>query len=410
MASINDNYLKLKAGYLFPEIARRVKAFSEAIPEADVIKMGIGDVVKGLAPSIVEEGGKALREMASDAGFHGYGPENGYAFLREAIVENEFKPRGVEISADEIFVSDGSKCDTGNIQEIFSPDCKVAVSDPVYPVYVDTNVMAGRSGENKDGRYEGLVYLECKAEDNFAPPLPDQHVDLIYLCSPNNPTGTVMSREQMKQWVDYAKKESAIILFDAAYEGFITESDKPHSIYEVEGAREVAIEFRSYSKTAGFTGVRCAFTVVPKELSGTASDGSKVSLHALWSRRQSTKFNGTSYPVQRMAAAAYTESGKKEIDALIRLYLSNAAKMRDSLKDCGLTVYGGINAPYVWVKTPDNLGSWELFDRILNEAHVVTTPGAGFGNAGEGYIRFSAFAQPDKVEEAMKRIRGILKK
>lgn len=408
MALINDNFLKLKAGYLFPEIARRVNAFQEANPDAKLIKLGIGDVVKGLTPTIAKAFHEGVDEMTQDNTFKGYGPEQGYAFLREAIAENEFKSRGADVSPDEIFVSDGSKCDSGNIQEIFGLDNVVAVSDPVYPVYVDTNVMAGRTGEaNEAGQYQGLVYMPCTAESDFAPELPKQHVDLIYLCSPNNPTGTVMSKEQLKSWVDYAKKEGAIILFDAAYESFISDPDKPHSIFEIEGARDVAIEFRSFSKSAGFTGVRCAFTVVPKNLKAKSSSGEEVSVHALWNRRHCTKFNGVSYPVQKAAAAVYSEAGKAEVQSLVQGYMENAALIRERFTSRGQKVYGGVNAPYVWLQAPEGMGSWDLFDKLLNEAQVVGTPGAGFGAAGEGYFRISAFAHRNNVVEALERIEKI---
>jgi LL-diaminopimelate aminotransferase len=408
MAQINDHYLKLKAGYLFPEIGRRVKAYAEAHPSAQIIRLGIGDVVKGLTPSIVAAFHKGVDEMAVDSTFRGYGPEQGYDFLRQAIVDNEFLPRGAQVAADEIFVSDGSKCDSGNIQEIFGLDNIIAVSDPVYPVYVDTNVMAGRTGaSDASGRYEKLVYMPCNEANGFTPAIPSQKVDIIYLCSPNNPTGTVLTREQLKAWVDYARANEAIILFDAAYEAFISESDKPHSIFEIEGAREVAIEFRSYSKSLGFTGVRCAFTVVPKDLKARAADGSKVSVHGLWNRRHCTKFNGVSYPVQKAAAAAYTPEGKKEMAGLVEYYMGNARLIRERFESQGQKVFGGINAPYIWLKAPRGLGSWELFDKLLNEAQVVGTPGAGFGAAGEGYFRLSAFAHRENVEKALDRIAAI---
>jgi LL-diaminopimelate aminotransferase len=408
MAQINDHYLKLKAGYLFPEIGRRVKAFGEANPNADLIRLGIGDVVKGLTPTIVKAFHEGVDEMANDETFRGYGPEQGYEFLREAIAQNDFQSRGADISADEIFVSDGSKCDSGNIQEIFGLNNVVAVSDPVYPVYVDTNVMAGRTGEaDAEGRYENLVYMPCGEDNGFSPELPKEKVDLIYLCSPNNPTGTVMGKEQLKAWVDYAKANGSIILFDAAYEAFISETDKPHSIFEIEGAKEVAIEFRSFSKSVGFTGVRCALTVVPKELMAKSSSGEDVSVHSLWNRRHCTKFNGVSYPVQKAAAASYSEEGKKEVRSLVEYYMANAKLIRERFESQGQKVYGGVNAPYVWLKTPEGMGSWDLFDKLLNDAQVVGTPGAGFGAAGEGYFRLSAFAHRESVEKALDRISGI---
>ena len=405
MAHINDNYLKLKAGYLFPEISRRVNAFAEANPSADVIRLGIGDVVKGIPRPIVDAMIAATEEMAHDESFQGYPPDQGQEFLRQAIAEHDFASRGVSIDIDEIFVSDGAKCDSGNLQEIFAEDCVVALTDPVYPVYCDSNVMAGRTGEaDEEGSYDGLVYMPCTAANNFTPELPAGHVDIIYLCSPNNPTGTVMTREAMAEWIAYAKKEQAVILFDAAYEGYITDESIPHSIYEVEGAREVAIEFRSFSKNAGFTGIRCGYTVVPKELKGRAASGEEVDLHRLWARRHSTKFNGVAYPVQRGAAAAYSPEGKKAIQEIIAFYLENATIMREKLSAAGITVYGGEHAPYLWLAMPEGQGSWDFFDRLLNEAHVVGTPGAGFGAAGEGYFRLSAFNHRDKINEAMERV------
>lgn len=408
MAILNENYQKLAAGYLFPEIARRVNAYAESSPEAKIIRLGIGDVVKGLAPSIVKAMHEGVDDLASDQTFKGYGPEQGYGFLREAIAENEFIAKGVQVDPDEIFVSDGSKCDSGNIQEIFGLNNVIAVSDPVYPVYVDTNVMAGRTGKVDDaGRYEGLVYMPCVEERDFCPEIPSQHVDLIYLCSPNNPTGTVMNREQLKAWVEYAKKEKAIILFDAAYEAFISEEGKPHSIFEIEGAREVAIEFRSYSKSAGFTGVRCGFTVIPKELNAYNQQGEATSVHSLWNRRHCTKFNGASYPVQKAAAAVYTEQGKSEIKEVVQYYMDNAKLIKNTFESRGQKVFGGVNAPYIWLKTPNSISSWDLFDKLLQEAQVVGTPGAGFGAAGEGYFRLSAFAHRENVEEALERIAKV---
>ncbi len=405
MATINDNYLKLKAGYLFPEIARRVTVFAEANPDAKIIKLGIGDVTEPLPLACRQAMLKAVEEMGDRDTFKGYGPEQGYGWLREKIAANDFQKRGCDIDASEIFVSDGAKCDTGNILDIFGKDNAIAVTDPVYPVYVDTNVMAGHTGpQNDKGEYEGLVYLPMTADNNFTPDLPAKNVDLIYLCFPNNPTGVVASKEQLKKWVDYAKANDAIIFFDAAYEAFITDSEIPHSIYEIEGAKDCAIEFRSFSKNAGFTGTRCAFTVVPKTLTAKASDGSTVELHKLWNRRQSTKFNGVSYIVQRGAEAVYSPEGQAQIKALIDFYLENAKIVRDRLTDAGLTVYGGVNAPYVWVQTPAGLSSWDFFDKLLQNANVVGTPGSGFGAAGEGYFRISAFNSRDNVEEAMKRI------
>ena len=409
MPRINDNYLKLKAGYLFPEIGRRVRTFAEANPSANIIKLGIGDVTEPLPLAIREAMHAAVDEMGTHETFRGYGPEQGYDFLREAIVENDYQARGVNISADEIFVSDGSKCDTGNILDIFGPDNTIAITDPVYPVYVDTNVMVGNTGEaNQTGQYGGLVYLPVTAENDFVAPLPDRPVDLIYLCYPNNPTGTVASKETLKTWVDYARSNNAIIFYDAAYESFITDSEVPHSIFEIEGAREVAIEFRSFSKKAGFTGVRCAFTAVPKELTGRTADGKEQAIHPLWNRRQSTKFNGVSYIVQRGAAAAYSPDGKTQIQQLIDFYMENASILRDGLEKLGINVYGGVNAPYVWLQTPNNLPSWDFFDQLLTKTELVGTPGSGFGAAGEGYFRLSAFNSRANVEEAVKRLNSML--
>ncbi|PHV63685.1 LL-diaminopimelate aminotransferase [Cyanobacterium aponinum] len=405
MARINDNYLKLKAGYLFPEIARRVNAFAQANPDAKIIKLGIGDVTEPLPQACRNAMVKAVEDMGDRANFKGYGPEQGYLWLREAITTNDFQARGCDISPDEIFISDGSKCDTGNILDIFGKDNKIAVTDPVYPVYVDTNVMAGHTGEaNEKGEYEGLVYLPISAENDFTAELPNEAVDLIYLCFPNNPTGATATKEYLQKWVDYAKANDSIILFDAAYEAFITDPTLPHSIYEIEGAKECAIEFRSFSKNAGFTGTRCALTVVPKTLKGKANDGSEVELWKLWNRRQSTKFNGVSYIVQRGAEAVYSPEGKAQIKELVNFYLENAKIIREELTKAGLTVYGGVNAPYVWVKTPDGLSSWDFFDKLLHNDNVVGTPGSGFGAAGEGYFRLSAFNSRENVIEAMRRI------
>ena len=405
MAVINEHYLKLKAGYLFPEIGRRTEAYASAHPDADLIRMGIGDVVRGIPRVIVDAMKDAAEELAHDDSFRGYPPAQGYDFLVDAIVAHEFAPRGVELEADEIFLSDGSKCDSANIQEIFAVDSTVALTDPVYPVYCDSNVMAGRTGQaDDDGRYAGLVYLPCTADNDFLPPFPDTPVDLIYLCSPNNPTGAVMPRAALAEWVAYAREHRAVIFFDAAYEGYITDPEIPHSIYEIDGARDVAIEMRSFSKTCGFTGIRCAFAVVPRQLQGYASSGESSSLHSLWSRRQSTKYNGVSYPVQRGAAAAYTPEGRAAVAELIEFYRGNAAFMRERLSACGYTVYGGDNAPYLWMRTPEGQDSWTFFDALLQKAHVVGTPGAGFGAGGEGYLRLSAFQQRAAVEEAMDRI------
>ncbi|MCP9796732.1 MULTISPECIES: LL-diaminopimelate aminotransferase [Cyanophyceae] len=408
MVQVNDSYLRLKAGYLFPEIARRVKAFTEAHPGAAVIRLGIGDVTEPLPAACREAMQQAIEAMGTREGFHGYGPEQGYGWLREAIARHDFQARGCEVSAEEIFISDGSKCDSSNILDILGAGNRIAVTDPVYPVYVDSNVMAGRTGDaDGGGRYGGLTYLPITAANGFVAPLPEQPVDLIYLCFPNNPTGAVATREQLKQWVDYALAHNALILFDAAYEAFISDPELPHSIYEIEGARRCAIEFRSFSKNAGFTGTRCAFTVVPRGLTGTTANGEPVELWGLWNRRQSTKFNGVSYIVQRGAEAVYSPEGQEQVRGLIRFYMENAAIIRRELEAAGLQVYGGQQAPYVWIKTPDGLDSWGFFDHLLNQAHVVGTPGSGFGAAGEGYFRLSAFNSRANVDEAMRRIRAL---
>ena len=408
MALVNGNYLKLKAGYLFPEIGRRVKAFSEANPDAALIRLGIGDVTEPLPQACRTAMKNAIDEMGTPEGFHGYGPEQGYGWLREAIAKHDFQARGCDISAEEIFVSDGSKCDSSNILDILGEGNRIAVTDPVYPVYVDSNVMAGRTGEADDGgRYGGLSYLPITAANGFSAPLPAEPVDLIYLCFPNNPTGAVATREQLKAWVDYALEHKALILFDAAYEAFIQDPEIPHSIYEIEGARQCAIEFRSFSKNAGFTGTRCALTVVPKGLTGTSASGEEVELWGLWNRRQSTKFNGVSYIVQRGAEAVYSKAGQSEVKALISFYMENAAIIRRELTNAGLTIYGGEHAPYVWIKTPEGVDSWGFFDHLLNKANVVGTPGSGFGAAGEGYFRLSAFNSRENVNEAMARIRAL---
>jgi len=406
MTRVNENYGKLQAGYLFPEIARRVGAFSVANPDAKIIRLGIGDVTLPLAPAIVEALRAAADEMGRETGVHGYGPENGYDFLIEAICEHDYRARGIEIATNEVFVSDGSKQDSGNIQEIFDTDSRIAVTDPSYPVYVDTNVMAGRTGNaNSDGAYEGILYLPATEANGFAPPPPEQSVDLVYLCSPNNPTGSVASRENLTTWVRWARQNDSVLIFDAAYDAFIQDDDLPHSIYEIDGARECAIEMRSYSKRAGFTGVRCAYTVVPRQLEGTTSRGERVCLADLWSRRQATKFNSVPYPVQRAAAAVYSPEGRKQTGEQVAYYMANAARIRDGLGAAGFTLFGGEHAPYIWMRTPDGLSSWECFDRLLEAAHVVATPGAGFGAAGEGYIRISAFNSRENVEAAIGRIR-----
>ncbi|MCE1198255.1 MAG: LL-diaminopimelate aminotransferase [Marinilabiliales bacterium] len=408
MARINENYLKLKAGYLFPEIGRRVREYAQAHPEKEIIRMGIGDVTQPLVPSVVAAFQEGVSEMANGETFKGYGPEQGYGFLREAIARFDYQSRGVNISPDEIFVSDGSKCDTGNIQEIFGHDNKVAICDPVYPVYADTTVMSGKTGVcQANGYFEGILYMPCNESNGFIPEIPTERPDLIFLCFPNTPTGTVATREILTQWVDYALKNQCILLFDAAYEAYITDPSIPHSIYEIEGAKKVAIEFRSFSKTAGFTGTRCAFTVIPDELMAYDGLGQAHPVKPLWMRRHTTKFNGVSYPVQKAAAAIYTEQGAKEVKEVVQYYLENARIMTESLKEQGFTVFGGVNAPYVWVKTKNNLTSWEFFDLLLQEAHVVGTPGSGFGPSGEGYFRFSAFADRSNVLKAMERLKAL---
>jgi len=408
VVQVNSNYLKLKAGYLFPEIARRVKAFSEANPEAALIRLGIGDVTEPLPLACRNAMKAAVDEMGTADGFHGYGPEQGYGWLRDAIAKHDFQARGCEISADEIFVSDGSKCDSSNILDILGGGNRIAVTDPVYPVYVDSNVMTGRTGDaGENGRYGGLSYLPISAENGFTAQIPSEPVDLIYLCFPNNPTGAVATKAQLKAWVDYARANGSLILFDAAYEAFIQDPELPHSIYEIDGARDCAIEFRSFSKNAGFTGTRCALTVVPKSLKGKADDGSEVELWGLWNRRQSTKFNGVSYIIQRGAEAVYSDQGQQEIRALVSFYMENASIIRRELSAAGIEVHGGEHAPYVWLKTPSGMDSWGFFDHLLNKAHVVGTPGSGFGAAGEGYFRLSAFNSRANVDEAMRRIRAL---
>ena len=407
MFYINENFLRLQDSYLFSTIAKKVSKFQEENPDKKVIKLGIGDVTKPIVPAVLKAMHKAVDEIGTSDGFKGYGPEQGYDFLRKAIAENDYK--GLDIDESEIFVSDGAKCDCGNIVDIFDENSKIAITDPVYPVYLDTNVMGGRSGEfNKEiGKYENIVYLPVCSENNFVPELPKEKVDVIYLCFPNNPTGTVLTKEELKKFVDYAKENKVLILFDAAYEAFITEPNIPHSIYEIEGAKEVAIEFRSFSKTAGFTGVRCAFTVVPNELFGYTKSGEKVSLNKLWNRRVTTKFNGVSYVVQRGAEAVYSEEGQKEIKENIKYYLDNAKIIREGLKEAGFTVYGGVSSPYIWLKVPDGMKSWEFFDLLLEKANVVGTPGSGFGPCGEGYFRLTAFGTKENSIEAIKRIKEI---
>lgn len=408
MAFINEHYFKLKAGYLFPEIGRRVREYASLHPQKEIIRLGIGDVTQPLSPSVIKAFHEGVEEMSNKDTFKGYGPEQGYDFLREAIAVNDYQSRGVNITKDDIFVSDGSKCDTGNIQEIFGSQNIIAICDPVYPVYADTTVMSGKTGVcQSNGYFENIVYMPCNEQNGFIPELPSQRPDLIFLCFPNNPTGTVASKEVLKKWVDYAISNKCIILYDAAYEAYITDQEIPHSIYEIEGAEKVAIEFRSFSKTAGFTGTRCAFTVIPNEVSAYDVNGTAYPVKPLWMRRQTTKFNGVSYPVQKAAAAIYTEEGKKEVKQIINYYLENASIMSQKLTSFGYKVFGGVNAPYVWVKTKNNLTSWEFFDKLLNEANVVGTPGSGFGPSGEGYFRFSAFGERENVLKAMQRIENL---
>ncbi len=405
MALINDNFIKIPATYLFSEIAKRVAQHQQENPEANIIKMGIGDVTLPLPDASVDAMIRASEEQRNSATFRGYGPEQGYDFLREAIRTNDFLSRGVEIDADEIFVSDGAKSDTGNIGDIFSALNSVAITDPSYPVYVDTNAMGGRAGEpTSSGAWSNLIYLPCNTDNGFVPALPAKRADMIYLCYPNNPTGTTLTKEQLAVWVQYAKENKSVILFDAAYEAFITEDNVPHSIYEIEGAQDVAIEFRSFSKTAGFTGTRCGYTVVPKTVMGYTEAGDPFPLNKLWNRRHTTKFNGTSYVVQRAAEATYSEEGKKQVRKLIDYYMSNATIIREGLIKAGYEVYGGINAPYIWAKAPKEMSSWEYFDYLLKVKNIVTTPGAGFGASGEGFVRFSAFGDKEKIKEAMKRL------
>ena len=408
MSYINENFLNLQQSYLFANIAKKVAKYSEEHPDKKIIKLGIGDVTRPIVPACVEAMHKAVGEIGTQEGFKGYGPEQGYEFLRKAIVEKDYKKRGVDLELDEIFVSDGAKCDCGNIVDIFAQDNKVAITDPVYPVYLDTNVMSGRSGEydENSGTYKNIVYLPVTAENNFMPELPKEKVDMLYLCFPNNPTGTVLPKEELKKWIDYAKQNNSIILYDAAYEAFITEEDIPHSIYEIEGAKEVAIEFKSFSKTAGFTGVRCAYVVIPKEVKGYTKDGKAIDLNQLWNRRTCTKFNGTSYIVQRAAEATFTEEGQRQIKENINYYRENAKIIKEGLEEAGFTVYGGVNSPYIWLKVPEGMTSWEFFDKLLEEVNIVGTPGSGFGPHGEGYFRLTAFGTRENTQEAIERIKN----
>nr|VFK23597.1 MAG: LL-diaminopimelate aminotransferase apoenzyme [Candidatus Kentron sp. MB]VFK27964.1 MAG: LL-diaminopimelate aminotransferase apoenzyme [Candidatus Kentron sp. MB]VFK74481.1 MAG: LL-diaminopimelate aminotransferase apoenzyme [Candidatus Kentron sp. MB] len=406
MIKINENFQKLKASYLFSDIAKRVAAYQDSKPALDVIKLGIGDVTHALPTACIRAFHKAVDEMASDATFRGYGPEQGYDFLRNVIAQEDFQARDADITAEEVFVSDGAKCDSANFQELFATDIRVAIPDPVYPVYVDTNVMAGRTGAFHEDRYSGLVYLDAVKENGFIPRVPEEPVDLIYLCFPNNPTGVAITRDQLREWVMYARENKALILFDAAYEAFIRNDSLPHSIFEIEGAREVAVEFRSFSKTAGFTGTRCAYTVVPKDCIAYTKSGEKVSVHSLWNRRHTTKFNSVSYPVQRAAEAVYTEEGKTEVRGLISSYLGNAEYIRDAMGSLGYECIGGENSPYIWID--GKMDSWEFFNLLLTKAGVVCTPGVGFGRCGQGYLRISAFNSSENVKEAMARIRQVL--
>ena len=410
MAYLNENYLKLQAGYLFPEVARRVREFCAANPEATrrLIRCGIGDVTEPLPRVVIDAMKRAVDELGNRETFRGYGPEQGYEFLRSAIAQYDYRDRKIDIADDEIFVSDGSKCDCGYILDILGDQNKIAVPDPVYPVYVDTNVMAGHTGSPKsDGSYEGIVYLPCTAENRFVPEPPNEHVDLVYLCFPNNPTGAVASRGQLSRWVDYAREHESLLLFDAAYEAYISEREIPHSIFEIPGARECAVELRSFSKSGGFTGVRCGFTVMPKSVVGRTDSGKKVPLHPLWHRRWSTKANSVSYPVQRGAEALYSSEGCQQVRALIEHYMGNAKILREASAKIGMKVFGGINAPYIWVKTPAGLTSWKTFDRMLRKLNVVITPGSGFGAKGEGYFRISAFNSRENAEEVARRLQSL---
>ncbi|MFR8145658.1 MAG: LL-diaminopimelate aminotransferase [Clostridia bacterium] len=410
MVKINENFLKMEDSYLFSTVANKVSKYQQDNPDKNIIKLGIGDVTKPIANKIIEQMKKAVDELGNSNTFRGYGPEQGYEFLRKAIVKYDYERRGIQILPDEVFISDGSKCDCGNIVDLFDINNKIAITDPVYPVYLDTNIISGRTGKynTETGRYDGVIYIPCTYENDFIPELPQEIPDIIYLCFPNNPTGTVISKEELARWVKYAKENNSIILYDAAYEAFITEENIPHTIYEIEGAKEVAIEFKSFSKTAGFTGIRCAYTIVPKELKIKLNNGKEVSLNKLWNRRQCTKFNGVSYITQRAAEAIYTEEGQKEIKENIKYYLENAKIIREGLDEVGIQYCGGINSPYIWIKVPNNMKSWEFFDMLLEKANIVGTPGVGFGPSGEGYFRLTAFGERKNTEEAMKRIKETL--
>lgn len=408
MALVNEHFLKLPNNYLFSDIAKKVNAFKVSHPKTDLIRLGIGDVTHPLPQASIEAMHKAVDELANKETFHGYGPEQGYDFLIDAVIRNDYTPRGVYLEPGEVFISDGAKSDTGNIGDILRHDNSIGVTDPIYPVYIDSNVMCGRAGILEDGRWSNVVYLPCLSENNFVPEIPDRRIDILYLCYPNNPTGTVISKAELKKWVNYALENDTLILYDAAYEAYIQDPDIPHSIYEIKGAKKVAIEFRSFSKTAGFTGVRCGYTVVPKELTAATLEGERIPLNRMWNRRQCTKFNGTSYITQRGAEAIYTPEGKKQVKAIIQYYMANARIMKEALESTGLKVFGGENAPYLWVKTPGEVNSWKFFEQMLYEANVVGTPGVGFGPSGEGYIRLTAFGERADCEEAMKRIRKWL--
>ena len=408
MALVNEHFLKLPNNYLFSDIAKKVNAFKVSHPKTDLIRLGIGDVTRPLPQASIEAMHKAVDELANKETFHGYGPEQGYDFLIDAVIRNDYAPRGVYLEPGEVFISDGAKSDTGNIGDILRHDNSIGVTDPIYPVYIDSNVMCGRAGILEDGRWSNVVYLPCLSENNFVPEIPDRRLDILYLCYPNNPTGTVISKAELKKWVNYALENDTLILYDAAYEAYIQDPDIPHSIYEIKGAKKVAIEFRSFSKTAGFTGVRCGYTVVPKELTAATLEGERIPLNRMWNRRQCTKFNGTSYITQRGAEAIYTPEGKKQVKAIIQYYMANARIMKEAMESTGLKVFGGENAPYLWVKTPGEVNSWKFFEQMLYEANVVGTPGVGFGPSGEGYIRLTAFGERADCEEAMKRIRKWL--
>ena len=408
MALVNEHFLKLPNNYLFSDIAKKVNAFKVSHPKTDLIRLGIGDVTRPLPQASIEAMHKAVDELANKETFHGYGPEQGYDFLIDAVIRNDYAPRGVYLEPGEVFISDGAKSDTVNIGDILRHDNSIGVTDPIYPVYIDSNVMCGRAGILEDGRWSNVVYLPCLSENNFVPEIPDRRIDILYLCYPNNPTGTVISKAELKKWVNYALENDTLILYDAAYEAYIQDPDIPHSIYEIKGAKKVAIEFRSFSKTAGFTGVRCGYTVVPKELTAATLEGERIPLNRMWNRRQCTKFNGTSYITQRGAEAIYTPEGKKQVKAIIQYYMANARIMKEALESTGLKVFGGENAPYLWVKTPGEVNSWKFFEQMLYEANVVGTPGVGFGPSGEGYIRLTAFGERADCEEAMKRIRKWL--